>query len=67
MELRKCKCGAEPTEYEFVIQCNNCGLTTRWFANHKAAVNAWNLGVDLVRRYPITGKCIKPGDEIYAK
>lgn len=67
MELRKCECGAEPTEYELGIQCNNCGLATRWFANHEAAVTAWNLGADLIRRHPVTGRRMKAGDEIYAK
>lgn len=67
MELRKCSCGAEPTEYEFGIQCPDCGLATRWFANHQAAVTAWNIGIDLIRRYSVTGKRTKAGDEIYAK
>lgn len=67
MEVRKCSCGAEPKEYGFGVQCNECGLATRWFANHEAAVNAWNLGVDLIRRHSVNGKVIKSGDEIYAK
>ena len=67
MEVRKCSCGAEPKEYEFCIQCNNCGLATRWFANHQVAVTAWNLGFDLIRRHSVNGKVIKSGDEIYAK
>lgn len=66
MKLRKCTCGARPTEYELCIQCNECGLTTRWFANHEAAVTAWNLG-DLIRRHSVKGRVIKCGDEIYAK
>lgn len=67
MNLRKCKCGAEPTENEIYIQCNECGLATRWLANHDEAVAAWNLGVDLIRRHPVKGKVIKVGDEVYAK
>ena len=71
MELRKCKCGAKPKEYGFwdgfCVQCNECGLATRRFVNHEAAVTAWNIGVDLIRRHPVDGKRIKTGDEIYAK
>ena len=55
MELRKCACGADATEYQFGIQCNNCGLRTIWFANHQAAVNAWNLGLDLIQGSPSRG------------
>ena len=67
MEVRICSCGAKPRVYEFGVQCSKCGLATRWYANQEAAINAWNLGADLIRRYPINSRRIKAGDEIYAK
>ncbi len=67
MKLRKCNCGGEPKAYEFVVQCNECGTSTRCYARHEEAVRAWNEKEELIRRYPLKGECQIDRNDIYAE